>query len=507
MYDGEKLKSTSLKVDLPDYEETLEDAEESRLKMKDNMIQLDYVNLNALYDSFVPQKEIRVKQTYFSSPSTSNVSSESSSEKSNLPFKKIDRTVFYDDQDELRQFYKKELHTNSKSTSTNVTKFSSSSSLVSNKLDTLNLIVCQSNASVLKPKTVNAVNGGSNLVCVSCGKDVFMISHDKCVSRYAFSADSMVIRALFTSPVATKSRNLGATFVVAKSRFSVGKTLTEIKKFSRASSLTPKSSQSRTLVNYMKNKIATSRKWQKWFKNQPNFNWSPKRKTEQSTPSVSKSSDSVRTNSNTPVTTQKWVAKLSTLPFVCISCDAVRQFCDGDLKVAFCSSTCYVWNLKGEDLLTGSRNSNLCIVSISEMAASSLVCLMSKVTSTKLWLWHQRLSHLNFDTGNHLMKQDLIDGLPKFKYDKDHLCSACEQGKSKKATLPPKLVPSTKYKLEFIHMLVPSCFMIFDLEPLALSCNFVFTSEIFKSLSFSLDRFCHIAILCLDQHAHTLHRL
>ncbi|GKA55523.1 hypothetical protein Tco_0754595, partial [Tanacetum coccineum] len=55
--------------------------------------------------------------------------------------------------------------------------------------------------------------------------------------------------------------------------------------------------------------------------------------------------------------------------------------------------------------------------------------------------------------------------------------------------------------------LVPSCFAIFDLEPLSLSFDFVFTSEISKSLSFSLDRLCLLAILCLDQHAHTLYHL
>ncbi|GJV79319.1 retrovirus-related pol polyprotein from transposon TNT 1-94 [Tanacetum coccineum] len=76
------------------------------------------------------------------------------------------------------------------------------------------------------------------------------------------------------------------------------------------------------------------------------------------------------------------------------------------------------------------------------MAASSPICLMSKATSTKSWLWHRRLSHLNFGTINQLPSNDLVDGLPKFKYNKDHLCSACEQGKSKKASLPPKLVPS-----------------------------------------------------------------
>ncbi|GJZ27306.1 hypothetical protein Tco_0571559 [Tanacetum coccineum] len=55
--------------------------------------------------------------------------------------------------------------------------------------------------------------------------------------------------------------------------------------------------------------------------------------------------------------------------------------------------------------------------------------------------------------------------------------------------------------------LVPSCFVIYDLELLSLSFDFVFSSEIFKSLSFRLNRLCHLAILCLDQHAHTLHHL
>ncbi|GJY18798.1 integrase, catalytic region, zinc finger, CCHC-type containing protein [Tanacetum coccineum] len=100
----------------------------------------------------------------------------------------------------------------------------------------------------------------------------------------------------------------------------------------------------------------------------------------------------------------------------------------------------------------GVRESNFYTISISDMAASSRVCLMSKATLTKLWLWHRRLSHLNFGIINDLTKQDLVDGLPKFKYDKDHLCSACERGKTKKATHPSKMVPSTHSKLELIHI-------------------------------------------------------
>ncbi|GJV29583.1 retrovirus-related pol polyprotein from transposon TNT 1-94 [Tanacetum coccineum] len=134
-----------------------------------------------------------------------------------------------------------------------------------------------------------------------------------------------------------------------------------------------------------------------------------------------------------------------------------RHFYDGRFYVvAFRSNTCYVWNLEGDDLITDSRDSNLYTISISEMASSSLVCLISRATSTKSWLWHHRISHLNFGTIDQLMSKDLVDGLPKFKYNKDHLCSTYEQRKSKKASLLPKLVPSTESKLEKPPNLVPS---------------------------------------------------
>ncbi|GJU15916.1 putative ribonuclease H-like domain-containing protein [Tanacetum coccineum] len=82
------------------------------------------------------------------------------------------------------------------------------------------------------------------------------------------------------------------------------------------------------------------------------------------------------------------------------------------------------------------------------MASASLICLMARATSTKSWLWHQRLSHLNFDTINDLARNDLVTGLLKFKYHKEHLCPSCEQGKSKRASHPPKLVPNSKSKDE-----------------------------------------------------------
>nr|GEZ38691.1 uncharacterized mitochondrial protein AtMg00810-like [Tanacetum cinerariifolium] len=62
------------------------------------------------------------------------------------------------------------------------------------------------------------------------------------------------------------------------------------------------------------------------------------------------------------------------------------------------NSTCYIRDLKGNDLLTAS--------------------------SSQAWLWHRRLSHLNVDTINLLSKNDIVAGLPKLKFVKDHLCSS-----------------------------------------------------------------------------------
>ncbi|GJV88195.1 retrovirus-related pol polyprotein from transposon TNT 1-94 [Tanacetum coccineum] len=131
---------------------------------------------------------------------------------------------------------------------------------------------------------------------------------------------------------------------------------------------------------------------------------------------------------------------------------SVGQFCDSDLEVAFRRNTCFVRNLGGFDLLKGNRTTNLYTINLHEMAYASLICLMARATSTKSWLWYQRLSHLNFDTINDLVKNDLVTDLPKFKYHKEHLCPSFEQGKIKKASHPPKPVPNSKQRLHLLHM-------------------------------------------------------
>nr|GEV97449.1 hypothetical protein [Tanacetum cinerariifolium] len=105
---------------------------------------------------------------------------------------------------------------------------------------------------------------------------------------------------------------------------------------------------------------------------------------------------------------------------------SVGQFCDSDLEVAFHQHTCFIRNLDGVDLPTASK--------------------------TKSWLWHRRLSHLNFGAINHLARQGLVRGLPKLKFKKDHLCSACAMGNSIKKSHKPKSKDTNQEKLYLLHM-------------------------------------------------------
>nr|GEY60911.1 retrovirus-related Pol polyprotein from transposon TNT 1-94 [Tanacetum cinerariifolium] len=130
----------------------------------------------------------------------------------------------------------------------------------------------------------------------------------------------------------------------------------------------------------------------------------------------------------------------------------VGQFCDSDLEVAFRKHSCYVRDTDGIELIKGSRGSNLYTISVEDMMMSSPICLLSKSSKTKSWLWHCLLNHLNFGTINDLARKDLVRGLPRLKFKKEHLCSACQLGKSKKHTNLPKAKNTNLEVLNTLHM-------------------------------------------------------
>ncbi|GKB93851.1 retrovirus-related pol polyprotein from transposon TNT 1-94 [Tanacetum coccineum] len=65
----------------------------------------------------------------------------------------------------------------------------------------------------------------------------------------------------------------------------------------------------------------------------------------------------------------------------------------------------------GNDHVAKILGNNLYTLSLGDMMASSPICLLLKALKTKSWLWHRRLSHLNFCAINHLARHGLVRGL------------------------------------------------------------------------------------------------
>nr|GFB88733.1 integrase, catalytic region, zinc finger, CCHC-type, peptidase aspartic, catalytic [Tanacetum cinerariifolium] len=71
-------------------------------------------------------------------------------------------------------------------------------------------------------------------------------------------------------------------------------------------------------------------------------------------------------------------------------------------------------------------------------------------------------SHLNFATINNLVKNNLVQGLPKMKFEKDHLGSACEQGKIHRKHHKSKTDFASNKPLYLLHM--DLCYLLNDYE-------------------------------------------
>ncbi|GJS77285.1 integrase, catalytic region, zinc finger, CCHC-type containing protein [Tanacetum coccineum] len=313
MYHGEKLYSTTLKINSPDYEETLEDAEESRLKMRNKIVQLDYNKLNYLYKTFVPQQETSFDQTYFSIPSTSNISSESKDVKAEPRIPKRPKE-----------------------------------SKLLNMFDKMAL----------------AINTLRDRI------DVTLLEDRK---RRWMSDSQNSLREFYKTDVILMSVSLSKTLKELKQEF-----MEEVQEMLNIFELIEqkvekKSPKENILQNEIDQLLEVSLTSEIQDVGSSNSVRRPKSKD-------NKSKNRVLKNTNAKSSS----ASVRKTPSLGHKLFLVGQFCDGDLEVAFRSNTCYVRNLEGDDLLTSSREYNLYTIFISDLAASSPVCLMSKATSINL---------------------------------------------------------------------------------------------------------------------------
>nr|GEY54682.1 retrovirus-related Pol polyprotein from transposon TNT 1-94 [Tanacetum cinerariifolium] len=275
--------------------------------------------------------------------------------------------------------------------------------------------------SVVKPKDTTSVqhsklNVNSDLHCVTCNGCLFSDNHDSCVLDFINNVNARV-----------KSKS------VKKTTFKNACPLTRFTTTAKVLLRKPIALESNTPKPVVT--LVYSRKPKASRNNVP----------------VSKFKNNKSLSANKKEPNKSCGSTISNVPSSSIDeCRLSKLF--SDLEVAFRQHTCFIRNLKSVDLLTESQGNNLYTLSLGDMMASSPICLLSKASKTKFWLWHRRLSHLNFGAINHLARQGFVWGLPKLKFKNNHLCSACAMGKSKKKSHKPKFKDTNQEKLYLLYM-------------------------------------------------------
>ncbi|GJS81875.1 retrovirus-related pol polyprotein from transposon TNT 1-94 [Tanacetum coccineum] len=322
--------------------------------------------------------------------------------------------------------------------------------------------------------SLNAKTSNVNFVCVTCGKCVLNDNHDMCVLHYINGMNSRTKMPMVV-PISTREPNQTVNQSVA----------TPLKRTVAAKSTNQKP---RSTIRKQYEQISKTCKW--WYSKitPPGYKWKPKTSTVNVKPNlveiilfIVNSGCSKHTMGNLKLLSNFVEKFLGTIKFgndqitpipgygdlvqgnVTIkrfyyveglnhSLFSVGQFCDVDLEIAFWKSTRYIHDLKGNDLLIGSRGTNMYSITLQDTSTPNPIFLMANASSSQARFLHRRLSHLNLNTINLLSKYDIVTGLPKLKFVKDHLCSSCELRKAKRKSFITKTTSSSKRRLQILHM-------------------------------------------------------
>nr|GEY66970.1 hypothetical protein [Tanacetum cinerariifolium] len=397
----------------PESDEVIRLEKESRSKLSDLIRPFDYDKLNNLYDSLKSQLETpktqflneidRLSREYYYADHMNAILGV-------IPTTSVSRPQF-----KSNPMGDRVMRNNSQGKKQDVEDHRRSVKFSKNKTS---VTACND---TLKAKTLNV-----NFVCATCGKCVLNEKHDMCVLKARNDVKSRTKMPIIV-PVSTREPKCAVKQSVAKP---FKKTV-----------VSESNQKPRNITRKLYERVSKACSW--WYpKFTPSgYKWKPKSEKENVNPNLieivlfivdSGCSKHMTRNLKLLINFVKKFLGLNNNLF------SVGQFCDADLEVAFQKSTCYIRDLKGNYLLIGSRGTDLYSITLQDTNSPNPICLMAKATSSQAWLWHRRLSHLNFDTINLLSKNDIVFGLPKLKFIKDHLCSSYLCGPMRVASINGK---------------------------------------------------------------------
>ncbi|GKD14484.1 integrase, catalytic region, zinc finger, CCHC-type containing protein, partial [Tanacetum coccineum] len=284
--------------------------------------------------------------------------------------------------------------------------------------------------------SLNAKTSNVNFVCVTCGKGVLNDNHDFCVLYYINFVNSRT-RQPIVVPISIREPKQTVNQSVATSYKKTVATNSTIKK-------------PRNIIRKIYEQVSKTYSW--WYPKftPPGYKWKLKSPTGKVNPNVSMPLGNASRNATilehmtrtvkfgndqiAPILGYRdlvqgtiTIKRVYYVKGLNQNLFFVGQFCDADLEVAFWKSTCYIRDLKGNDLLTGSRGTYFMVMALSSLSSK-------------------------FDIINLLSKNNIVTGLPKLKFVKDHLCSSYELGKAKRKSFHTKTTPSSKRRLQLLHM-------------------------------------------------------
>nr|GEV96498.1 retrovirus-related Pol polyprotein from transposon TNT 1-94 [Tanacetum cinerariifolium] len=130
---------------------------------------------------------------------------------------------------------------------------------------------------------------------------------------------------------------------------------------------------------------------------------------------------------------------------------SISQLCDAKYIVQFDDKQGTIFNANKEIILIAPRRNDVYVLDMSSLTPNG-ACFFAKTSESIKWLWHKRLSHLNFKNINKLSKQNKVLDLPSLVYSKDKPYTTCEKRKHHKASFKTKQNFSIKKCLHLLHM-------------------------------------------------------
>ena len=105
-------------------------------------------------------------------------------------------------------------------------------------------------------------------------------------------------------------------------------------------------------------------------------------------------------------------------------------------------------------IMSAPKVNNLYVLDMSQAITKSaqVTCFLSKATEKESIMWHRRMGHIHLRKMNHLVKNELVDGVSVKHFHLNDVCVSCKKGKQKKKSHPKKKLNLVSIPLERLHM-------------------------------------------------------